>query len=268
MENESNSEFWQRFSIPELSGEGQTVEIGDLELALRFEAGELWVRYHHQGPQPMRSNFRPRLREDRWSRWAVSGEPREVVLEPVLADLPLVIYPEHPMTLAKGAEMEIYTRVPVWIRIKVVPDKGEEYVPVEIPTLHLSKTWFGSRTEGELCYSISTKARRNITEPTQPYLATCPVVIQNGSEQELQFEKFCFRVDRLNLYESDGNLWAGETRITFEGEEQASELKVTNRLPDRLKEPRLITKARKESRGSLAIRTFQKIINEIPIIGR
>jgi hypothetical protein len=138
-----------------------------------------------------------------------------------------------------------------------------------MPTVKLSRTWFGTPVDGELCYYATTKARRDLSRADKkPYVVTCPILISNKSHEELNFERFCFRVERLSMYEHRDELWADETRIIYQGEDLRSDVIMTGRLPEGIKKNQLLAKPRKQIKKSLATRTFKRLFEDTQIFGR
>lgn len=199
-----------------------------------------------------------------WSRWALKEDIREYRLVPCFPDRPVVIKPEYPFRISKGAQARIYTRVPVFVRI--VPKAYPDFVITEIPTVVLSNTWFGSFTDGELCYGLPTTARREITDEIfEPHMVVCTIQINNNSEEDLSFENICLRVDRLSMYIKDDYLWADQTDILHQGEERLSDIEMKGRLPEEAKGGKLITRARTPIRKNFAVRTFQRLKEMQPL---
>ena len=113
------------------------------------------------------------------------------------------------------------------------------------PSVILSDTWWGSFTDGELAYWVTTHARREISsELLEPYLAICPFILRNASSLPLPVHRFAVRVAHLTLYGRGDAVWSDEVRVRYEGPTEGSELQYTGRVPaeagvvDRLAGPR------------------------------
>ena len=241
--------------------------VGPLHIWIQKKGDEVWLGHRHSENLPDQYQPSSVPPEDlEWSRWALKKEQNELKLAPVFQDLPIVISSEFPLRVTPNNKIKIFTRVPIWVRIS---EKSGDYILTEIPTVPLSRTWFGTPLEGELCYWSTTKARRSLAETEQkPHLVNCPIKINNRADQDLDFVKFCYRVERLSIYHSKNELWAGETNIVYHGEEQLSDINMTGKLPEGVKKSELLSKPRKEVSQSLATRTFKKIIDETPFLGR
>ena len=245
------------------SGQTENFHVGDLSLWVRRTDDEVWIGYLHEEGE----KTEPEPPEDlSWQRWALNDLQGDLKVVPVFPDLPIVVNSDYQLKVSPGNNIQIFTRIPVWLRL--VHGK-EETVLTEMPTVKLSRTWFGTPIEGELCYWATTKARRSLdhVEPL-PYMVSCPIQITNRTEEELSFEKFCFRVERLKIFLVGEELWADETRITYQGEEQNSEITMSGSLPKGIKKGKMISDPRKPIQKSLATRTFRMIFDDTFIFGR
>ena len=256
---------WGRFQFD--NEEVKYLSAGNLHLWIRRRNDEVWIghQYSHEGERIKPSPETPPANLE-WARWAPKDNPDTIHIIPVFPDLPLVINSEYPLKVAPGSTITIYTRIPIWLRIGV--GKSNQ-VLTELPTVKLSRTWFGTPMEGELCYWSTTKARRSLDSvEKKTYLVSCPIKIINQTEEDLSFEKFCFRVERLKIFLYGNELWADETRITYHGEEQYSDISMSGRLPKGMEKGELISSPRKPIQKSLATRTFRKIFDDSFLFGR
>lgn len=240
--------------------------IGDLHLWMQFRDEEIWIihGYTDELGQNIDSETPPDDKD--WTRWAHKSGSEDVKITPVFSDLPLVVHSEYALKVSPHTNIQIFTRVPIWVRISLAQS---DYKLIELPTIKLSRTWFGTPTEGELCYHATTKARRDLSKvEKKPYLVSCPIVITNESEEELNFEHFCFRVERLSIFEYDNEFWADETKIIYQGEDLHSEVIMTGKLPEGVSRQNLISKPRKQVHKSLATRTFKRFIDQASTLGK
>lgn len=248
---------------------GKTVhlETGPLSVWIRKQKDEIWLGHLYEKDFP--DNYNPGTtppEQLEWSRWALTLPADNLEITPVFPDLPIVVHSEYPLKLAQNAKIQIFTRVPVWLRIR---SPQNDFILKEIPTVWLSKTWFGSSLEGELCYWLSTKARRSLEEvELKNYVVNCPIWITNKSLEELNFEKFCFRVERLSIYARQDDLWADETNIVYHGEEQNSDITMTGRLPEDITKSTKVAEPRNPLKRSFATRTFKKLFDDSIFSGR
>lgn len=216
-------------------GETTAVEIGPLTLWLRSEEDELWMA-HRSGDWTRRGRERPAsppsLPEDRdWARWPVSGEADELSLAPVLPPRPLVVEPEHSFRLLPRARARVFVRVPLWARTALPGTDGRHLA--EVPSAVLSDTWWGTPTEGELCYWLGTTARRQVPpEAFAPNLAVCPLRLTNRSDHELPVERIVLRGDHLSIFADGQEFWSDEARVGYRGAAEGSEVEVSGRPPE------------------------------------
>ncbi|MFH5885931.1 hypothetical protein ACG2F4_16605 [Halalkalibaculum sp. DA3122] len=238
-----------------------------LHVWMQHKNEEIWVasRYGEEPGVPRGDDPDP-PGDLLWSRWAYKSAAEKIDVIPVFPDLPVVISSEYPLTISPGARIQIVTRIPVWMRIGF---SKSDYILKEIPSIKLSKTWFGSLNEGELCYWSTTKARRSLEGVVpRPYYVNCPIWITNKDEKDLRFEKFCLRVERLGIHRFGEVLWAGETQIVHHGEDSNSDITMTGKLPAHLGKGELLSKPRNPVQRSLATRTFKKLFDDNFITAR
>jgi hypothetical protein len=197
----------------------------------------------------------------KWSRWALKKSDFKLRINPCFPNLPVVVRPEYEFRLTRGAEATFYVRIPVWAQIQDISD-GDLLI-TEIPSMILSRTWFGEFTEGEICYWFKSTARRKITDDIfKPHLCVCPINVLNNSDEELNIDKLCLRCESLSVFKDGNNLWADKMIIEYKGGNQFSDLIVTGKAPDEAPNAVLIGKPRSPIKKGFAQRTF-KILNEI-----
>lgn len=243
----------------------QYISIGDLHLWMKTKDEDIWIGYRYS--EIKKDLYSEQPPDDlEWSRWAAKTINTDLKVTPVFPDLPIVVFSEYPLKVLPGTSIQIYTRIPIWIRISL---KKNDHVLSELPSLKLSKTWFGTPVEGELCYWATTKARRNLSRvEKKPYVVNCPIQITNKATADLDFEKFCYRVEQLKIYEYEQELWADETQITYQGEELLSDITMSGKLPKGMEKSVLLSGPRNKARRNLAIRTFYKFFDEPFTFGR
>lgn len=259
-----SEEVWGNISLAD--GQVRYVTIGDLHIWLKSQNGEVWIAYGYNGEFKGRPKADSPPKECTWGRWADKSGAEEVQVLPVFPDKPLIVHSEYPLKVSRGTKIQIYSRIPVWVRISLAKNG---YQLIELPTVKLSRTWFGTPVEGELCYHATTKARRDLSHADKkPYVVSCPILIHNKSEDELDFEHFCFRVERLSMYQHEGDFWADETQIVYHGADLNSDVIMTGKLPEGIDKSKLLSKPRKQIQKSLATRTFKRIFQDTMDWGR
>lgn len=223
---------WGRHALD--AGETLTLEVGPLTLRVRSTADEVWVAHDpgdwtRTGRGAARGTPSPPEAGD-WARWPVPAEPGGISLSPVFPPRPVVVEPEHSFRLLPRAEARVFVRVPLWARLALPPADGRALA--EVPAVVLSDTWWGTPTDGELCYWLSTTARREVSADVfAPHLAVCPLRLSNRSDDELPVEKIVLRVAHLSIFGGEGRLWADETRVRYRGVDEGSDVEVAGSRP-------------------------------------
>lgn len=266
---------WQDLDIPE--SEIFSHSIGPVTLYFQRHDNELWIASktseeaaksaspHGMSNTPEQENEKEpnepaSISSDplKWNRWALHHIPKNIAVTPVFPDRSVVVKPEFPFKIGKSAQAKIYTRIPVFIRIS--PSNDPDHIITEIPSLKITGTWFGDFLSGELCYWITSKARRKITEDLyEPHLVICPISITNTSKDDLPIDKMSLNVEKMSIYQQNGVLWADQTNITFLGGDKHSDIEMSGRAPEEAKHAKLLSKPRVPVKRSIAVRTFRLI---------
>lgn len=255
---DTTQNIWGDKSLEE--GKMEFVSIGNLWLWLLFKDADLWIGYKYITDDVSASDDQDPPEDLDWSRWAMEKEVQQIQLLPVFPDMPLVVKSEYKLKISSGTKIQVFARIPIWIRISI---PHSDYQLIELPIIKLSRTWFGTPLEGELCYHATTKARRNLSKvDPKPYLVNCPIQIFNKSDEDLNFENFCYRVERLSIFQRQNELWADETQIIYHGENLNSDVIMSGKLPEGISQKQLLTNPRKKVQKSLATRTFKRFFEE------
>lgn len=197
----------------------------------------------------------------KWSRWVLKSKNFKLGIYPAFPNLPVVVKPEYEFRLMPGAQARFYTRIPMWIQLLDAGDKNLQIT--EIPSINLVRTWFGSFTNGEICYWFQTTARREVSDDIfRPNLCVCPIIIKNESDEELNIDKLCLRGERLSVFKGEKSLWSDQMTIEYKGGNNFSDLVVSGKPPTEAPGATLIGKPRNPMKKGFAERTF-KIINEL-----
>ncbi len=249
-----------------ISTDPQDYSIGNLKFSFMYSRNELMARYEYFHSRKD-NNISKKISSEKttWSRWAVKKEITKLQIKPQMPDRPVIIKPESPFRIVKNSHAQIYVRIPVWIQLGI---SGRHTYPLlDIPTIILSNTWFGTFLEGELCYWVSSGVRRQIEiDPDRPYMAICPIFLSNKSNEDLLVEKLALRVTNLSLYMENNQLWAGDTSIIYKGEQEISQIEFPQGPPVDAKSAKLINTARITSKKGLSIKTFSTL-KDLPGLG-
>lgn len=250
---------WKEYDLS--STRRLSLRIGKLKLEAGVESGELKIRTMNLTPHldvkgPAEGD-EPEIGSG-WHRWPLENQGHRLSLLPMFPDRPLIARTESPIHLARGNSVRVFVRVPVWVKISLTGERVVEMM--KAPVVVLSKTWFGTFMEGELCYWLSTTARRRISSDLfRHHLVICPLQIRNGSDSELLLEEFCLRVAHLSIFADKEALWADETTIVFRGGEQTSSIQTSGRPPAEALEARLLIAAEQPGGETFAARTFRTL---------
>ncbi len=256
---ESAPRPWKDYPIE--VGKTELVDFGPLRLWWKFHQKDFWTAAKNPDYFEQDRPAEPRgpIEEDDWVRLALEEKFEAVRLSPRLPDRPVVAQPETPLEMRPGSKISLYIRCPLRVRIDLV---GKQEMSVgEVPSVLLSNTWFGSLTEGELCYWISSSAARQIEpDPWQPpYLAICSVTIHNHSEDDLKVERICMRVNNLALFEHQGQLWSDVMEAHYRGGPEISEVRPTGRVPSNASGAKKICPPRQPLKEALVAKTFRTL---------
>lgn len=234
------------------------MDVGPLELWLRGVDKEVWVA-HRERPEGDEPAERP-PEDVEWGRWAFRDSAFGLRITPVFPSLPLVVKPEHSFTLLRKAKARIYARVPTWVRLEAVDRETDSAaLLLELPTVTLSETWWGTFTDGELAFWLPTTARRRVTPDLfEPHRIMCTLQLANHSLDDLVVEKLVLRVEHLSIFEKNGELWAEEVKVNYHGEEESSEILMDDEPPAEARGAREISSSRAQTR-SFRARTFARL---------
>jgi hypothetical protein len=95
--------------------------------------------------------------EFRTHRFGVRRTDETVALRPALADRPVVMRPEHSLSVMPNESVTMYVSTPVWVRIELTESERQL---AEVASHRMSDTWFGASTRaGELCYATRSAGR-------------------------------------------------------------------------------------------------------------
>lgn len=252
---------WGRYRLE--PGVPRVLNVGTRELAVARKADEIWVmegpgaRQAIQSPDPNPACIQ--------SRWASGDDEVEIEIRPAFPDRPLVLRPENPFHLLPDARARVFVRVPLWIRVEVPGDGGG--LLAEVPVQILSDTWWGQLHEGEICYWLPIRARRQAgPDIYRDDRILCPLLLTNRSREELPVEKLLLRCTHLSVFRGRGSLWSDEVRVRYRGEAELSEIDLTGKPPPEASGAPRISGPRSPEPKGLTAKTFASL-KKIPGIG-
>lgn len=201
-----------------------------------------------------------------WSRWAGDSDGAPFRLRPILPDRAVVVRPAQAVALLSRGSARIYVRIPVWIRAELAT-QPEATTLIDIPTVRLSNTWFGSLFEGELCYWVQTTARRTVEEiPHEIHVTVTPVQIINNADEQLPLEKICVGTEHLGIYQTGEELWTSQLKLIHSKEGDPQKLEPGKGPPPEAAEAELISPPRTKPKPGLASRAIG-LVHSVPGAG-
>lgn len=250
---------WSNLKPVQLDSENLEVKVGPLRIWLRCLNSEIWLA-HKSGLDQDKALTDEQVKNfQKWSRWALDRSNPQVEFKPVLSDRAVVVRPDYEFLLPPDNTAKIFVRIPIRLEVHV---SQPEIKLAEIDSIRMSNTWFGSFTDGELCYWISATARRSaFVDPEARHLCICPIVIINKANENLLVQRIKLPTDGLAIYEQAGQLWSSETSITYKGPNQVSDMNVYPGRPQAAPQARFLSSARVTGKQGLSLRTFGKLFH-------
>lgn len=260
------SNFWQSHEV----GKHQTMQLDLGPLRVRVHRGQReWYVSHEKmdegtGPCSLSITDSPLDRSFEWTRWIFDSAIDKVELRPALPDRAIIVRPEMPMSLMPRQEILFFVELPV--NLVLMAGKKHEEV-IEIPTMVLSNSWFGSFSEGELCYALKTTAKMHLDELVpRPNRAIFPLEVRNVSSQQLNFERLCLRPQHLNVYSGASRLWTNRGRVSYRGETNWSRIVYTSSPPGIDRDEIKLTKSRENIQRGGLMKTFDTLKQKVELL--
>lgn len=254
---------YQKLWEPHVLQPGQTLEVclGALHLWIHRGNEEWYIAHETDADSEERCSIAvfsaERVADRPWTRWVLHEDIDCVRLRPLLPDRPVIVRPEMPICLMQKESIQFFIGIPIWIAVSF----GLNNEPVvEIPTLRLSNSWFGTVTEGELCYAMKTTALRYADDLLPAaYRAVFPLEIRNISNEKLNFQRLCLRSQHLNVYQGNLRLWTSSGRVSFRGEEKWSRIVYSRNAPPMGQAGKLLGEARSPIPRGVLLNTFDSL---------
>ncbi len=163
------------------------------------------------------------------TRYGVGDTGDSLRLTPQLADKPIVARPEAPYVVAAGGKVEVHVSHPLWVRVEV----GRARVKLcELPAREPRQTWFGSPTDGHLCYALHTSLRQRIEELEQvPYRGATTVTVHNEAQTPLSIDRLRIPVTALALYHVEGRLVTSSMTLHRTSGDEAAVMRIVDKPP-------------------------------------
>jgi hypothetical protein len=247
----------------------ETIEIPQRKCAQwRFPLRSIWVErieteWHvlsraeaHRVPDASRTLV-ARARKPTSSQWRhyLHRESGPTQPAPVLPDRPVVIRPDRALTLLPGQSTVFFLEIPVWFRLSTTGARPARIF--EEPLTVLTRTWFGDPVTGELCWGLATRLHHSL-ESVDPAAdrAVCPLMIENDSDTDLEFQKICIHVENLSVFRGPAHLWTNSLHAVFQGPDQVTQLEIVHTPPGFEEGLAPVSEAREPATGWNIRRTF------------
>ncbi len=259
-ENTSGTAFWKGHQLG--AGTPKYLQIGDLHSWIQTGDSQLQLvscRSNSDGEEKISENCIPEKAVS--DQWSLQEGVDVITVVPVFPDKAIVVKPEVVIRILPSVITRLYIQVPVWVRFEVEQMSGKSCLK-ELPTIELSSTWFGDFAAGELCYWLSSGVRiQTAPDVDHDYLAICPIILANKSDKELEIKKFKLQVSKLSMYLDKKQLWSDDIFITYKGDTDPSQIKISGKAPEEISSAVLLSKPRQEGKRSFTSRTFSSILN-------
>jgi hypothetical protein len=243
------SPLWAHHPVPR---EGDlALRIGPLELTGQRRGDELRLRWWRVGE--------PRPKPRTWTRWATPESwDGSIWLSPALPDRLVVVEPDVEFRLVQGARARLYVRVPLSLQVSI---EAKARTPLlQLPTVVMSDTWWGSLEEGELGYALPTFGRRQLSDVDyEDHLCICTLQLENRSTEDLRVDKIALRTRHLSLYADGPRIWSDVTRVRYLGDDTGSRIRIVSGAPDEAGAAKLATPSRERPERSFTARTFARL---------
>jgi hypothetical protein len=246
-----------------------TVDITQKQCAAwRFPQRSIWVErveseWHvlsvteRRDREDARSMFVPRTEKPLSTDWRhyLHRESGKVQPAPVMPDRPVVVRPDRSLTLLPGQSTLFFLGLPVWFRLSTTGRKAARIFEEALCTM--TRTWFGDPVTGELCWGLATRLHHSVESiDFSAWIAVCPLMIENDSETDLDFEKICLHVENLSIFRGPKRLWSNSLNVIFKGPDQATQIEIVHSPPEFEQGLQLASAARQPSAGWNIRKTF------------
>ena len=207
-----------------------------------------------------------------WKRVVPRSTDATIRFSPVMADRPVVVRTQFPLTLNPRAATTFYADLPVWVRVSAAPAgalKADESaganarreVPVEYlyetPAKLLSNTWYGGPLTGKLCYTLDTTLHYDPELIRRgDVVVGCRLTITNQTKRPFSVGKIAVFANLLSVYRVSetsssplpAGYWTEDARAILTGDDELT-VGVGDKAP--AADARLVGPARERSSDSI-----------------
>tara|TARA_R110002096_G_scaffold436100_1_gene667703 strand:+ start:69867 stop:70697 length:831 start_codon:yes stop_codon:yes gene_type:complete len=197
------------------------------------------------------------------SRFGVGGIDEHLIVQPALADRPVVSTPQRPFIIPAGEEVTLYIGSPLWLQLLVGPKRA---LLEDVPVLQPPDTWFGPNTQvGEICYASRSFCR---LQPEglnpQPHRVITSVLVQNHASSALYLDRIQLPVPYLSLFMDPAtlDLWTNDVILERVEGEGLDPLRITSGPPAAVPSATAVAPPRKHTSGNIMVRAFATLFSE------
>lgn len=163
----------------------------------------------------------------------ILSAPGELVYQPMLPDLSIVLRSAHDLHILPSGSTEILIPIPLVPAVTVKMDEKNTQTVLRLPVTSMSKTWFGDPVSGEPAYALNTQFDIGSTPGVpDPWVSLCSLTITNASSESLQFKRLIMRILYLSLYTGAERLYSNKLTVRFKGHDQVSQIQISSKMPD------------------------------------
>jgi hypothetical protein len=213
----------------------EELQVAQQDLAQAEQMLDPWSFFAGKPPEPAAFVAQPHLEVQR-----VLVGSEELLIRPALADRAVIVRPTARMTVAPRSRVRLYVGSPLWLEVV-----SQDLVLYTRPVHRPSDTWFGSRLEGELCYSGRTQGRMHMSnlQPV-PARAVTRVDIENSSQVPFDFDRVSLPVPSLALYRGASWLWTDSVNLSKAEEPSYAQLEIQTGPPEEAQDALLVREPR------------------------
>lgn len=216
--NNTYMKWWGTIDFPQ--GQTRLLQCADLQLHAQADSNQWLIDFvwqhenHHIAPEcgVITETDSERRRENE-QRFVFARQPKQMVLQPCLADRPVMCRPVVSVSVLPLQEVTLYVCLPLWLQL-LTPDS--EQPVLDIPSTRVCDSWFGPNTwEGVFSYASRVSDQLDIHPITNnKAMVAVEVRIQNQSPTLLTLDKISVPAPNLSLFaDAKGQFWT--PRITL-----------------------------------------------------
>lgn len=193
-----------------------------------------------------------------WNTWIIDKK-ESYELFPALPNLPLVVKFNNDLLIMPKKKVELFVEIPLFLACN--RSKSYSNTLFSVPSMALKKTWFGSTTQGELAYFITSPIFTDASPLLNSnFTAIAPVTFINGSNEYLHCNKILLTMSNLTLYRSNEHLWTDKQMIRYRGVTEKSLIKNMGK-PQAIPEGKVILRGQKPDLTELVRKSVDTLLD-------